>query len=460
MNDVVTDPITENDRPWEEVVRVANEGSVEELSELLDSMSVAEQAYVFSHMEDDAEAVVLRRLPAEDAADLIGHFNESEAARMIQLLESQAAATILQEMPIDEQADVIGDLPEKEAEAILQELPQQNADNVRELTAYPDNVAGGMMVVEMLRFRSEMTVAEVIDEINRGAEHYTDLDVRYAYVCDDEGRLVGVLPMQNLLFVKRYRKLGEIMIKDPLSVRTTAPLEELAEFFESHVYLGVPVVDDDGVLKGVLHREAVQYEEVRAAENDYLKSQGIVGGEELRTMPVWLRSRRRLSWLSINIFLNLGAAAVIAYFQETLESVIALAVFLPIISDMSGCSGNQAVAVSMRELSLGIIRPTEFFRVWWKEFTVGLINGSVLGGLIAVVAVLFDGNPYLGVVVGVALCLNTLIAVSIGGVVPLLLKRFGFDPAVASGPLLTTVTDMCGFFLVLGLATVMLSRLT
>ncbi|MEP1643358.1 magnesium transporter, partial [Rhodopirellula bahusiensis] len=120
---------------------------------------------------------------------------------------------------------------------------------------------------------------------------------------------------------------------------------------------------------------------------------------------------------------------------------------------------NQAVAVSMRELSLGLVRPSEMLRVWLKEISVGLINGTVLGLLVAVVAVVWDGNPYLGLVVGVALCANTLIAVSIGGTVPLLLKRLGFDPAVASGPLLTTVTDMCGFFLVLGMATAMLDRL-
>jgi magnesium transporter len=199
---------------------------------------------------------------------------------------------------------------------------------------------------------------------------------------------------------------------------------------------------------------------VLATESDYLKSQGIVGGEELRTMPLILRSRRRLSWLSVNVFLNIGAAAVIALFQDTLQSVIALAVFLPIISDMSGCSGNQAVAVSMRELSIGVIRPTELLRVWLKELSVGLINGTVLGLLVGICAVLFDGNPYLGIVIGVALFANTLIAVSIGGTVPLLLKRLQIDPAVASGPLLTTITDMCGFFLVLGSATLLLSKLS
>ena len=176
-------------------------------------------------------------------------------------------------------------------------------------------------------------------------------------------------------------------------------------------------------------------------------------------MPLWHRASRRLSWLSVNIVLNIIAASVIAFYQETLASVIALAVFLPIISDMSGCSGNQAVAVSMRELSLGLVRPTELIRVWLKELSAGVINGGVLGLLVAIVAVLWKGNPYLGVVVGVSLFANTVIAVSIGGTVPLILKRFGFDPAVASGPLLTTVTDMCGFFLVLGLATLMLPLL-
>ncbi len=140
--------------------------------------------------------------------------------------------------------------------------------------------------------------------------------------------------------------------------------------------------------------------------------------------------------------------------------MIALAVFLPIISDMSGCSGNQAVAVSLRELSLGLLRPSDVLRVWFQEVSVGLINGLALGLLIAGVAVLWKGNPYLGLVVGLALGLNTLVAVSIGGTVPLLVKRFQMDPAIASGPILTTVTDMCGFFFVLGIATALLPYLT
>ncbi|MFH1764622.1 MAG: magnesium transporter [Gemmatimonadota bacterium] len=177
-------------------------------------------------------------------------------------------------------------------------------------------------------------------------------------------------------------------------------------------------------------------------------------------MPVLQRSRRRLSWLSINIVLNILAASVIAFYQDTLAAVIALAVFLPIISDMSGCSGNQAVAVSIRELTLGLLKPYEYLRVIMKEGAVGMINGLVLGVLLGAVATLWQGNLYLGMVVGIALMLNTLLAVLLGGLIPLALKSLKQDPALASGPILTTVTDMMGFLMVLSFASMMLSKLT
>lgn len=447
------------ERPWESLLSLVEQGDATKVAEYLHGLSASQQSLAVSRLTSSQQIGVLELLKADDAADLIGLLPETQAASTIATLEPDTAAAIVHELPSDEQADVLGDLNDRDAEAILDALPTEEADALREFSSYADDVAGGLMVREMLRFSPQMTVADVISELNDNADTYSDFDVRYAYVCDDVDRLVGVLPMQNLLFVKRSAVLSDLMIRDPLSVLDKTPLDELVTFFDSHAFVGAPVVNQSGMLKGVLHRESVRYEETRHAESDYLKSQGIVGGEELRTMPVWLRAKRRLSWLSINILLNIGAATVIASFQDTLQAVIALAVFLPIISDMSGCSGNQAVAVSMRELSLGLVRPTEMARVWLKEFTVGLINGSLLGLLVALVAILYGGNAYLGLVVGLALFVNTIVAVSIGGVVPLLLKRFGFDPAVASGPLLTTITDMCGFFLVLGLATLMLSKL-
>ena len=261
--------------------------------------------------------------------------------------------------------------------------------------------------------------------------------------------------MRDVVLASPNATLDDVM-RMPTAVNVGADLATVDACLDEAEELALPVTDDDGVLLGILSRTDVDEALIDEAHGNHLKSHGIVGGEELRTMPLRLRSGRRLSWLSINILLNIVAASVIAAFEETLAAAIALAVFLPIVSDMSGCSGNQAVAVSMRELTLGVAGVRDVLRVWWQELKVGLVNGLALGVLLGAVAWLWKGDVGLALVVGVALAANTLVAVSIGGSVPLLLKRFGVDPAVASGPLLTTVTDVCGFFFVLGLATLAL----
>lgn len=315
------------------------------------------------------------------------------------------------------------------------------------------------MITEYLWHYETAVVDDVIRDFQEHAETYSDYDVQYTYIVTDEMSLIGVLRLRDLLLSPRQRKIGDIMIRNPLSVRDDTSLNELGQFFDEHEFIGVPVTDADGRLIGIVRNEDVDDALIDRSDSDYLKSQGIVGGEELRSMSIWRRSSRRLSWLSINIVLNMIAASVIAFYQDTLSAVIALAVFLPIISDMSGCSGNQAVAVSIRELSLGLVKPFEVFRVWMKEISVGLINGVVLGLLLGAAAYLWKGNIYLGVVVATAMAINTIVAVSIGGCVPLVLKWLKSDPALASGPILTTITDMCGFLLVLSFATMMLVKL-
>jgi len=450
---------TDSAHPWNELLLLAQSGDETALINHHNEMSTTDQAYLIAHLEEYEVELVLQALSPEYAAELIGNLSEAQAAGALAVLRPDSAAAIIKELASDEQADILGELAEDQADAILQYMTREEAAAVRELTAYDDDVAGGLMNREMLKIPLRSTVGEVIKLIGETLETVSDDDILYGYVTDSADKLVGVLPMHNLLFVNRAATVAETMIKDPKTVLDTASLPELAEIFDSHSFLGIPIVNSSGQLCGVVHRESVNIAEGQAADSDYLKSQGIVGGEELRSMRVWLRSKRRLSWLSVNILLNIGAASVIAIYQETLQTVIALAIFLPIISDMSGCSGNQAVAVSMRELSLGLVRPREVLRVWMQEFKVGLINGFVLGVLVALAAYIYNGNAWLGFVVGIALFINTIIAVSIGGTVPLIVKRFGFDPAIASGPLLTTITDMCGFFLVLGIASQMLDKL-
>ncbi|MCA9283774.1 MAG: magnesium transporter [Phycisphaerales bacterium] len=427
---------------------------------LLERLDPGDLVRTVARLEDEDRTRLLSLLDPDDAATLLGQLPEALAVDAMEDLEPVAAARILEELPSDEQADLIGELDEGDARAIIRHLPDSDAAEVQRLLTYADDVAGGLMVMEYLAYPIDATVAQVIEDLGANAEKYADYNIQYLYVTGADGALAGVLRMRDLVLSSRWRRLREIMIPDPSFVRDTDTLERLAGFFDEHRYFGVPVVDAAGALCGVVQRSAVEAAVADDRDRIYLNAQGIVGGEELRTMPLLLRARRRLSWLSVNIVLNIIAASVIALHQDTLEAVIALAVFLPIISDMSGCSGNQAVAVSMRELTLGVIGPRDLWRTVAAEVTLGLLNGLVLGVLLALVAIMWKGQPYLGLVVGGALMLNTVIAVIIGGSVPLLLKRMGVDPALASGPILTTITDMCGFFIVLTMAAALIGKLT
>ena len=399
----------------------------------------------------------LSLLPAEQAAKFVQEAPNELAADLVERLDADTAATIIEELGTDIQADVIGELQEHNANAILDEMDATDAATVRRLAAYDGDQAGGLMQGDVFTFRKTDTVGDALKRLALADEDFERYRGQHPYVTDSRRHPVGVISLRTLLTAKRSALLADIMSTIEV-VDVEAPLDTLRDIFDKNPYLGLPVVDAKGRLAGVVSRSAVDEAVLARTEHEGLLRHGVVG-DELRTMPIAVRSRRRLAWLSVNIGLNIIAASIIASYEETLAAVIAIAIFLPMVSDMSGCSGNQAVAVTMRELSLGLIKPVDAFKVWYKEISIGVINGLVLGVLIGLVAWFWKGNPVLGMVIGLALAINTVIAVSIGGVVPLVLKRVGQDPAVASGPLLTTITDMAGFFLVLSLATLFMPYL-
>ena len=416
--------------------------------------------HTLAALSDAERSSLLALLSPESAAVAVELMPESQAIDAIAGLDPVAAANILGQLPSTDRASLLKLIDDEAAEAILGAADGDIAADMRKLVAYDDDSAGSIMLTEYLSFPETMTVREVLADIEANAERYADYNIQYTYVVDAGGGLVGVLPLRNVILARRATPVQDVMIKDPIAVPDTASLDEVRAQFRENPFLGFPVIDTQRRLVGVIEAGDVARADVEEANEQFRQSQGIVGGEELRSMPLALRSRRRLAWLSANIVLNILAASMIAMHQDTLEAAIALAVFLPIISDMSGCSGNQAVAVTMRELTLGVTRPRDAFRVFLKESSLGLINGSALGVLIGAVAYLWKGNIVLSCVVGASLAMNTVIAVCIGGLVPLLLKKFKADPALASGPILTTITDMCGFFIVLTLASMLLSSIT
>ena len=445
--------------PWIRLAELAHAQDAAGVAAHLDGMPPWEQARAMSRLSEADRNATLGLLAPERAADLVEIVSVTQAVDMIDSMEPRQAAAIVEQMRSDIQADVLAEMRPHEAEAILGLLDPREAAKARRLAEYPPDSAGGVMVTEYLAYYHSLNVADVLDDLRRNAEKYQDYRVQYAYVVDTQGRLRGVLRLRELLFSPKERSLDEVMLGEPLSLNHTAPLDELRQFFKAHNFFGVPVVDDEQRLVGVVERSIMERAVQQQATSMFMKISGIIGGEELRTMPVYVRSGRRLSWLSINIGLNIIAASVIAMYTDTLEAAIALAIFLPMISDMSGCSGNQSVAVSMRELTLGLAKPRDTLRVLFKEGAVGIINGIVLGVLLGGIAMIWKGNPWLGLVVGAALACNTVIAVCLGGTLPLILKKLKLDPAMVSGPILTTVTDMCGFFFVLSFAQAILSRL-
>lgn len=446
--------------PFDKTLKALREAiatqSVESILQILVEADLEDSAKLLDRLGSEDRQAVFNLLTPEQTAEVIDHVYYFQGADIVEDLPAKTAAAIVARLDSDERADLLNELDEDHAAAVLAELDRPIAEETRRFMSYPEGTAGAVMYSEYLAFDADMTVEDILTDLRTHRGHYSEYGVQYAYVLDGNDHLLGVLPVRNLLFAARSRKAREVMVQDPITVDVETSTLELDNIFEQHNFLGLPVVDSKGVLLGIVARDAAAEALQEAATEDMLKIQGLMGRDELRSMPMGMRSRRRLSWLSINIVLNLISASIIALHQDTLQAVIALAVFLPIISDMSGCSGNQAVAVSMRELSLELVSPREFLRVFFKESSVGLINGLVLGLLIGMIAWFWKDNLALGAVVGSALALNTVVAVCVGGLVPLLLKAIGQDPALASGPILTTVTDMCGFLLILGIASIFL----
>ena len=332
-------------------------------------------------------------------------------------------------------------------------MDPKEAANARKLLKYAADTAGGIMITEFLAYKMDSKVSDVLRDLRENVEVYSDLTIQYIYVVNEKLSLVGVIPLRNLILSKADKDLTSVMITNPLYVLVDTPLEELEQIFDRYTFVGLPVTDGAGRLVGVVLRSDLEEALGERAASALTSFSGIVGGDELRSMSVFVRSFRRMSWLSFNLVLSIIAASVIIHFETTIDTLVALAFFIPVIGNMSGCSGNQAVGVSIRELALGLTRPEDWHRVFLKELQVGLINGMLLGILLTIVAVLLNKGAYVGLVAGAALALNTLVALSLGGLVPLVLRKFDIDPALSAPPIVTTLADMCGFLIFLSAAT-------
>lgn len=427
------------------------------LRELLEK-NPADIAEILSDMSEERATELIHRLfLRHSAAQPLGEMDPNESAELVVRLDREEASMILSRMDPDDAVDMLLELPDAIQQELLSRLSRKDAEVLRDLLSYPPDSAGGLMSPEIVPLSLSMTVQEAIDQLRRRVEEAET--VYYAYAVDDDGRLLGVLSLRDMALAPSGSTLTDLVVRDAVRVPLDMDVEDVARLFDKYDFFALPVVDDDGRLRGVITVDDVIDVIREEATEDFLKFGGISGGEEYPHTPPRSSIRRRLPWMAANIVLNLVAVSAIAIFEGTIAQVVALAVIMPIISDMGGNVGLQALSVSIRGLAVGKVNINELWQVMRKELAVGLVNGLILGLQLGVIAYLWRGSFYLGLIAAVAMAINTITAGVLGATLPIALKWLKLDPAMMTGAILTTITDFSGFFVFLGLGTLFLERL-
>ncbi|WP_312846772.1 magnesium transporter [Stappia sediminis] len=424
--------------------------------------------------ERDAEAV--RRLAGNlheaDVADLIEALSEDERPELVRLMgddfdfasltevDEAIRLKLLETLPKDAVIEAIGELDSDDAVYILEDLePEDQAAILSRLSVsdrvqlqrsldYPEETAGRRMQTDFIAIPPFWTVGQTIDYM-RVADDLPDTFYEI-FVVDPGFRLIGAVALDKLLRTKRSRKISKIMQETRYMVSATEDQEEVARTFERYNLVSAAVVDDAERLVGVLMVDDIVDVIQEEAEEDLLALAG-VGDEEISDTVLTI-ARSRLTWLIVNLGTAVLASAVIAIFEDTIEAMVALAVLMPIVASMGGNAGSQTMTVAVRALATQELGSRNVWRVLRREVLVAVLNGAALAILMGLVAMLWFGNAGLGVVIALAIIVNQLFAGLSGLGIPILLDRFGVDPAIASSVFVTTVTDVVGFFAFLGIA--------
>ncbi|UCF19901.1 MAG: magnesium transporter [Gemmatimonadota bacterium] len=448
MADNVSEELTHKSTV-ERIRQLIAEGEEERLRVYLEPIHPSDIADLIEELEEEERAAVLRVLPGELASETLAEMEEEEHPEDLLLAEPERVAELVSELAHDDAADIIGDLPLEKQREVLAQLPLDEAHELRGLLAYDEETAGGVMTTEVVAVSENATVAEAIDEIRRQAAEGEDFYT--VFVVDADGRLRGTVSFQDLIVSQPQRSIREITVPPISVVPASMDQEEVARVMSRYNMVSIPVVDPaDRLIGRITFDDIMDIVEAETTE-DMLRFSGISGEEYLRG-GVIQSIKNRLPWLAVALSTTSVAAAVIYLYRDTVEQIVILAAIMPVIAALGGNAGTQALAVTVRRLALSPER-ARFWSVVLKELAVGLINGAVIGALAALVGSLIPGGSLLlGLVVMLAMWGNLIVAGFAGAFVPVLLERLGVDPAVASSVFFTALTDIFGFFFLLGLA--------
>ena len=376
--------------------------------------------------------------------------------QVIEAVTDQRLSEVLGRIQVDDMLELFEGIPEDRREGIRGLLPAFAAEELRKAEIYPPSSAGRVMTTTYTALHEKMTAQEAIDTIRASSE--LDESALYLYVIDEERVLRGYVPIRRLVASPPDLRCSEMMIRETVSTPPEADQEEVANLVARYDLLAIPVTDIDGVLLGIITVDDVIDVITEEATEDMYHLAGL--SEEDRVFsPANQSIRKRLPWMLVNLATAFTAAWVVGLFQETIEKVVALALFLPVVAGMGGNGGIQTLTVITRAIALGEIEFSSGVRAVGKELLVGIVLGAVAGVLSALIITLWHGNPVLGFVMFTAMVTTMAIASLLGAAVPLVLEALGQDPALGSGIVVTFFTDSFGFLSFLGIATILMDRL-
>jgi magnesium transporter len=440
------------------VKRLLRIGATANLLNLLQKQHPADLAQIFSSLHDrerQASFSLLLERNSKLAMEALSELGPEAGAALLADRPAEDIARFVQELPSDDAAALIDYLPEALSASVLELMRRKESANVENLLEYPEQTAGRIMNPNVFALSEELTVGEAITELQSARDVEM---VFYLYVVDVRRHLVGVVSLRRLLLVSPETPLKRIMTADLISVRVDTDQEEVAQQVASYNLLAIPVVEEENKLVGVITVDDVIDVIKDEATEDIYRLAGVASDERAFT-PAGESMRKRLPWLTVNLATAFLAAFVVGLFERTIDKVVALAVFMPIVAGMGGNAATQTLTVIVRGIALGELSWENSRKALLKEAAVGIGNGLTLGLLAAGVAWMMKGDLVLGAVLALAMVINMFVAATAGTLIPLGLRALKIDPALASSVFITTLTDVAGFASFLGLATAFLKYL-
>ena len=424
-----------------------------ELQHLLDQLHPADIAFVLEALPLDDRLAVWQRVKADRDGEILLEVSDAVRESLIADMDQREILAAVEPLDADELADLVEDLPTEVLPELMASLDAQQRERVQSALSWEEDQIGSLMDFEMVTIREDVSLEVVLRYLRRFDELPAQTDK--LFVINQDNLLTGVLPLHWLLVNPPEKMVSEVMAPDVNTFHPADDANEVAQAFERYDLVTAPVVDDAGRLIGRITVDAMVDVIREESESEALSRVGLREEEDIFA-PVWASLRNRWSWLAINLVTAFIASRVIGLFEGAIEKLVALAALMPIVAGIGGNSGNQTITMIVRALALNQITPDSAKRLWRKELAVSLFNGLIWGGVIGVVAYMLYANAALGVVMTAAMTLNLLLAAFCGVGIPMLMMKFGRDPALGSSVLITAMTDSGGFFIFLGLASLFL----